>query len=258
MNQLPKQKILVELDCLLDTRIGTVAMISQDLATDVLSNGYHERLEDKFEGVDNQLFQEMYQNRNIDVLKYSTITMFMPLLKHLCRLIYEEASSRPYHSGPEVVVNIYPYYMTDDVANAISAAVRYWVGVMTPVSVVRIEPKALKPHICKEYSLMVMYDPTVWFNENLEAMLKSHLRDVALYIPQIYRNKTKTDEEIQKDTEEVMDPFAALDLIMKPLIDASQLEVYYFSIFDPKAAVDFSNFRFSTSPDHSQGSQTVS
>lgn len=249
MNKLPKLKIYVELDCLLDTRIGTVAMISDDLATSVLKNGYHQRLEDTFEGVDDSTFKELYSKRNTDTLKHSTITTFMPLLRHLCNLIYDEAISRPYHSGPEIVLNIFPYFMTDDIATSIRSAVERWVGINIPVMVSRIEPKDLKPIICKDFSLMVMYDPTVWFNENLEELIKKPLRDVTLYIPKLYRNRQgKSEEEIAKDTEEVMDPFAALDLIMKPMIDVTQLEVYYFSIFDPKAIINFSNFYFNSHP----------
>ena len=249
MNKLPKLKLYVELDCLLDTRIGTVAMISNDLATNVLKNNYHQRQEDVFDGVDNNTFKELYCKRNIDTLKHSTITTFMPLLRHLCELIYEEAISRPYHSGPEIVLNVYPYFMTDDVATAIRTAIERWVGNNTPVTLSRIEPKNLKPIICRDFSLMVMYDPTEWFNENLEELVKKPLRDVTLYIPQLYRNRQgKTDEEIAKETEEVMNPFAALDLVMKSIIDINQLDVYYFSIFDPKAIIDFSNFYFSSHP----------
>lgn len=249
MIKLSKLKIYVELDCLLDTRIGTVAMISEDLATQVLKNGYHQRLEDTFKDVNPIEFKERYNNRNIDTLKYSTITTVIPLLRHLCTLIYEETISRPYHSGPEIILNIYPYFMTDETVTAIRSAVERWMGLMTPVTISRIEPKDLKPVLCKDFSLMIMYDPTVWFNENLEELLKKPLRDVTLYIPKLYRNRQdKTDEEIAKDTEEVMDPFSALDLIMKPIIDINQLEVYYFSIFDPKALIDFSNFHFSSRP----------
>lgn len=256
MQKLPKQKIYVELDCLLDTRIGTVAMISQDLATSVLKNGYHQRDEDVFPGVDKALFDEMYKNRSIDTLKVSTITTFMPLLNHLCGLIHEEALMRPYHSGPHVVVNIYPYYITGDIADDIREAVSYWLGPVVPVEVVRIEPKELKPRYCKEFSLMVMYDPTIWFNETLEDLIKAPLRDVALYVPQLYRNKTQTNEEIEKLTEEVLHPFAALELLMKSVVDVSFLEPYYFSLFDPKAIVDFSNFKFSSIPDQAQPNQT--
>lgn len=243
MQTLPKQKILVELDCLLDTRIGTVAMISDDLATAVLDNDYHERDEDKFEGVDPEQFKTLYANRNVDTLKHSTITCFMPLLRHLCTLIHEEALSRPYHSGPEVVINIYPYFMMNDVADAISIAVKKWVGIMTPVKVVRIEPKELTPRACKDYSLLVMYNPTEWFNIQLEELLKSHLRDVALYIPQMYHNKTETDEEIKKIEEEAVHPFVALELFMKPLIDVTLIDVTYFSLFRPEILLDLKNFK---------------
>ncbi len=246
MNKLPRQKILIELDCLLDTRIGTVAMISQDLATSVLQNNYHARMEDKFVGVDDVQFKEMYNNRTLDVLKHSTVTTFMPLLKHLCSQIFEESLSRPFHSGPEVIVNIYPYFMSGDVADDIKEAICRWLGVSTLVSITRIEPQELIPIVCREYSLMVMYDPTLWVNMNLENLLKTNLREVCLYIPKIYRNKDISDEELEQQIEQVMDPFIALDFLLKPLIDLTQLDVGYFSILNPKELIDFNNFRFSS------------
>lgn len=254
MSRLPKLKISVELDCLLDTRIGTVALIDQALATEVLKNGYHDRIEDKFEGVDQKLYKELYANRNTDTLKVSTITTFLPLLRHLCDLIQEESISRPYHSGPEVDVNIYPYYMTDDLADAIGSAIMQWLGPLTPVNVVRVEPKDMTPQFCKEYSLLVMYDPTEWVNLHLDGIVKKPLRDVSLYIPQILRNNTLTDEELKATVEEFMDPFAALDLFLKPIIDLTQLDAKFFSIFRPTELLDFSAFHFSSVPENPQTS----
>lgn len=249
MNKLPKQKILIELDCLLDTRIGTVARISNDLAIGALKQNYHKRIEDKFPDVDMVLYKDLYDNRNEETLKVSTITTFLPLLKHLCSLITEEAISRPFHSGPEVIINIYPYQLSSEVTEAIQAAVMRWVGIMTPISIRRINPKEMSPSFCQDFSLLVMYDPTIWFNENLEALLKEPIRDVALYIPQLLRNKVETEEELKSLTEEFMDPISALELILKPFVDVTFLEVYFYSIFDPKAIIDFSAFNFSSVPD---------
>ena len=248
MTKLPKQKILVDLDCLLDTRIGTVAMISEELATEVLKKNYLKRVEDKFEGVDPEQYKQLYDNRNEDTLKMSTITTFLPVLRHLCHLILEEAVARPFHSGPEVVVNVFPYFMTDEVADAIKAAVMRWVGIMTPVSVCRIDPKEMSPSFCQDFTLLVMYDPTVWFNENLEQLLKKPIRDVALYTPLLLRNRVESDEELKKLVDEYMEPFAALELVMKTVVDVQFLDSYYFSIFDPKAIIDYSAFQFSSDP----------
>lgn len=243
MSTLPKQKILIELDCLLDTRIGTVASISQELATSVLNNGYHERHEDKYPDVVPEQFKTLYAQRNLDTLKMSTITTFMPLLRHLCNLIEEEAISRPYHSGPEVTVNLYPYELSAEDSKAILGAISKWLGHKVPISLVRYAPSELRPIYCKDYSLIVMYNPTDWFNLNLEELMKKPLRDVALYIPRILHNKTQTDEELKKIIEESMDPFQALDIVMKTVIDVSILEVSYFSIVRPNVVLNFSDFR---------------
>ncbi len=243
MSKLQKQKILIELDCLLDTRIGTIAMMGDELATQVLNNGYHTREEDWFEGIDNDKFKELYARRDIETLKYSTITTFLPLLKHLCNLIYEEAISRPYHSGPEVYVNIYPYYMTGDTANYISSAIKHWVGSTADIHIVRTEPKDMVPRFCKEYALIVMYNPTEWFNLHVPEMIRNHLRDITLYIPQIYQNKKPSEQELSKIENETINPFIALEIIMKTLIDVTLLDVSFFSIIDPNQSMDFNEFK---------------
>ena len=56
-------RVIIEIDCLLDTRLGTLAKFNPDLANAILTdtdNLYHERKTDDFPGISRETFYSLY------------------------------------------------------------------------------------------------------------------------------------------------------------------------------------------------------
>lgn len=243
---IPKSKILVDLDSILDTRIATIAKISDELAVSVLSNNYHTRTQDVFDHVDMDRYIELYKNRDVDTLKLSTITNMVPVLARLSYLLTQEAIYKPYHSGPEITINTYPYRLSEAAANQFVLSLNAWMDEYTPISTTMINPAVLTPAACDEYSLLIMYDPSVWLSENLELLMKKPIMGVALYTPEILHNPPKNKEEYDEIIAEIEEPFRMTEVVLKALVDINMLDINYFSVVRPGKMPDLSRFRLHT------------
>ena len=74
-----KQRLLVEIDVLNDTRLGCIALHKPEAIITIMDNGYWDRISDDFESlsegmVTNEEFAAWYKDRTWKALKQSTIT----------------------------------------------------------------------------------------------------------------------------------------------------------------------------------------
>jgi len=237
---MPKSKrletIYIELDALLDTRLGTISQIDSNLASSVLLSGkYHTREDDVFEGVDVTEYKEMYSKRDTLTLANSLVTDAIFLLKHLVGVLTEQAIQRPYHEGCQIVVNYFPYNLDHAEREEIAKAVTAWVQSLAPVELVRIPPKDLTPDYCKKsYALMIAYEYEDWMNIHAEAFKQTRLPEVTMFVPALYFNKKPTPEELEKTIKTAAHPLRAIEMLASPLIGLRLIDVSNFSIVSNK------------------------
>lgn len=168
-----KQIILIDLDVLLDTRIGTLTQYDEDIALEVIGNGFQHRVSDELEPYTKKLstteFKNLYQSRNEDTLKVSRLTNFIFELVDLVKQIedgYIKDDSRI--NDGEVVINIYPYKLEEDVLTDIVKAVEIYTGEIIPVKVGYYRPSVLDIPSLKEMGITtyITYDYESWFLSN--------------------------------------------------------------------------------------------
>jgi hypothetical protein len=231
-SQEKRESIYVELDVLLDTRLGTLALIDDQVAASVIASGnYHTRKNDIFEGVDKEVFDEAYRNRDETTLKKSVLTDAIKVLRQLVVALTEQTIDQPDHEGPKIVVNLYPYKLTAEEQELIGRSMADWIQNETPIELVAIPTKDLTPIYCKTtYSTMLVYDHSQWMNTHAEAFKKTCLPEVIMISPAIYFNATPSDEELAKTIKEAAHPMRALELLASPIIELKLIDVKYFSI----------------------------
>jgi hypothetical protein len=226
-----REGIYVPLDVLLDTRLGTLALIDPELPAKALANNYHHRRDDNFPGIDSEKFKEAYKQRTWETLANSTITNAVMFIKHLASLMNEQAVSRPYHDGVKITINTYPYILTTEERVGIQAAVSFWLGGTAPVDVINIPLHELTPSFCKaRFSLMFMYDYEEWMEVQANAFQSVRIPDITLFVPALYFNKTPTDSELETVTRDGAHPQMAIEMLASPLVELRLIAVEYFSI----------------------------
>jgi hypothetical protein len=234
--------VLVSLDALLDTRIATVAKLGgHDLAVQVLQGNYHTRKDDKFPGVSVEAYNTLYAARDEETLSLSCSTNIDAFLRDLVHSLLKQTFLRPFHQEVRVVVNTYPYQLSDEViAQILGAIVDKLIpdpGLTVPLSVVAecLPDEALTPDYCKaNFSAMLMYDYGHWFSVQQLALLKRPMPEVTLFAPKLYFVQTPTEEQIaQEQTEFDWGPFESLQRAVRGGIDLQFLDIEQFSIVKP-------------------------
>lgn len=228
-----KEGIYVELDVLLDTRLGTLAKLDPKLADTALDGNYHSRRDDNFPGVDIQAYKDAYANRDVETLALSTVTNAVLLIKNLASTLNEQAVARPYHDGVRITVNVYPYQLSGEECEAIQKAILIWLGNSSPVDLISVAPIDLTPSYCKgQYSMMIMYEYEQWMEMQTKAFEKTRIPEITLFVPAIYFNKTPTDQELESATRDGAHPQMAIEMLASPLVELRLIDVKYFSIIE--------------------------
>ena len=228
--------ILISLDCLLDTRLGTLSRIDSAIVNLLLDDpSYHTRDQDVFTGVDREVYKTMYRKRDDVTLQHSMLTNIIPLLKHLVGKLKEQSVVRPFHDGGHLIINVYPYVLSKEIEETIGKALAVWMHGLASVSIVRYSPKELTPLHCKgSYSLMIMYDYEEWLEINAELFLRTQIPEVTLFVPAIYFTNKPTDEELKTLNGGKISPMKALELLAKGIVGLEIIDVMWFSILNKK------------------------
>jgi hypothetical protein len=230
--------IVVHLDDILDTRIGTIARnFGDEAAVAVLEAGYHSREDDKFSGVDLTVYQEAYKARDVETLKLSTITGNVTLLAKLVGELTQQAVGRPYHSGAKIYLNVYPYTLTEDeqkgLIELVSSRVNVFseLGIMHPIEIISFSLAQLTPEFCTTNNVqyIFMYHFGAWFEEQTKTLMRTPMPGVTLFSPALYHEKTPSKEEIEECIKEYAHPMLAPVYTSRPWIALELVDVSNFS-----------------------------
>jgi hypothetical protein len=233
-----EETIYFELDCLVDTVLGTIARMSDELATQVANNNYHSRIQNKFEGVDMEAFKALYAKRDVVTLSKSVMTDGVALMCHLAGVLREQAIKRPFHDGAAFVVNYWPYQLSTLIIEEYQKIFNAKVLGMGKVYMRSIPPARLTPKYCKDhYSMMVVYDYNSFLESNTENgnFMKCRIPEITMFAPELYFEDTlPSDQDMAKLKAEAMHPFKAVEAAASPLVELNLVDIKFFSAFRPR------------------------
>lgn len=239
------KKVLVELDCILDTRIACIAILSAAHAAEILSSGYFERQSDEFwkrVPIQESEYKALYNNRgsNPAVLENSHLTMFTALmLKDMVKGLLEEMVTSPFSTGFTFVINQYPHELSPEECQGMKQCLYDIVGVEFSIDFVRLSPEQLTPSLIEnEYCMLTMYDYEAFIRAQGEAMCRQPIRTTKLYCPAIFNFRVPSLEDMQEFQRLQVDPFSEVRLIASPMIDLEFLHISNFSVLDIKAILE--------------------
>ena len=231
------QRILVQLDALLDTRLATVSRIDQDAAVKLLeSEAYYIRFNDDFEaltGITREQFRDAYAKRDVDTLALPAIMTVAPLMLHelITKLEINDAES-PYVEGVEVEVNFWPYQLDDEEIDGLSKAIMVFSGMETLVRMVSIHPMELTPDFIKDrYTGLILYDFKEWFEYQKSKYATVKTPDLTVLAPALFYDKIPTPEEyLAEGIDSGITPFELAELAVMDCFRLKLLKSEIFSI----------------------------
>ncbi len=219
--------LYIDLDSLLDTRLGLFMSMSPELAAVIYNNNYVTRINDNFSLMGYLEFKERYKNRNKQVLKIPLPTMIIMFLEvHLTFLIQDNT----YKGGDgyiDVYLNLYPYEFSTQEKNLIVNGFRS--KLPKKVTVIPVFDENPQVSFIKEkIHTLVLYNGLDWVEHNVKhnKLQMGEINHVELIIPDIINTPVGVHLEKEKIINE-------LTLSFLPFIDISFLDVGMFSTSIP-------------------------
>ena len=240
MSQEKIAKIYVDLDSLLDTRLGTLALISTDFAFDVTtSKDYYVREEDLFQTeaagkLSKELFTQVHTARRAEVVRNSLRTRIPDFVLKLATNLFFHALSTPWQSGVEVEVNSFPYVLSDEEAKELLASMAALFDANFTIRLVnkRYEDLTIE-YVRENYRAMVMYTYHEWMNLHSKDLQKKPLKDLSLYVPRLYYIKKPTREELVEFAKNNQDVFTFHQAAMRPFVMIQHMPIALFCAHTP-------------------------
>lgn len=225
------ENIYVDLDSLLDTRLGTLALMGSQYPIDALKNNYHQRQIDEFPGVTRQEFIEAYSKRNVDTLIASVATNAFLLLQACVKGTLEDKALGGQNNGICFVVNYFPYDLEPEEVDEMRLMILARTGNVADVQMVSIREKDLTPRRIKtDYALMIKYDYVPWYEMHLDAIQETPIPGVTLIAPALYFNAVPNQQEMDELAKDKIHPFHATEVASAPVISLKLLNVSTFSV----------------------------
>lgn len=224
--------ILIMLDCILDTRQGTLLKINPDVAFEITSNeNYHARESDEFVSEEYgklsiELFEEVKEAFKHEIIFNSLKTKMYLFLQELLSKYVEMSLNTPHVSTVTLEVNIYPYKFTDTQAEYLLKALVAHLGNVAAISIVSfdINEMSLKS-VAEKYDSVIMYNPVKWLNNHHNELKTGVLKELTLYLPKMNMVRALTDKERKEFTKNVPDVYKFTQMVFTGFIRLNYIPV---------------------------------
>lgn len=220
--------IYVELDALMDTRLGALYQLNPALAMSYLVDGFGQRTRDQFEKdgqkVSFEEFKAFYDKRDKTVLTNASVTPVLDMIQSYVRTSLKTTANSPIQTKPRIWINVYPYVLEDSEKQLIAKAVYRSTTEAADVLFMDSPPAGITPKFFnEEVTIAIMYRPDLWLEEHCstELILKETCPSVSLYGPRM--------SFVDRVDDPSVDDFDIYMRAAAPLINLMLLPVRYFS-----------------------------
>lgn len=218
--------ILIDIDTLLDSRMGTMDVLNPEWAEKLSKSDYRHRLSDDFNmfvpEVNMAEFKKAYAQRDWRSLAHAAPTEFSADLNRILdELLFDPKRLNP-DATTEIHVNVYPYDLTDEEKIAMVESLHEITGTIFYIKLVNIPPYSITFEVIKASNWVAIF--TYDLNLLLINMItmnsiqgKLRCNDVIVYAPHISFNF----DELKKTVEET----TAMGDKFEPFMHTSLLQI---------------------------------
>lgn len=231
MNLQP-QNLLIDFDCLLDTRVGCIHVRFPRAFRSLDVREFCQRdhnLVNEFIDCDFATWKKQWDNRDVAVVESSRPTQFLVELRHILVSKYAQGKSSPITDELKVTINTWPYNFDKDTAYWITESIKEYTWEDLPVNIVSLEPAMLTPtHIKDNYQSLFIYDWIEWMTLHRYSLNDVKIPSVTLNVP-MYRIDI-SDEATEKLSNSDTDPVKDITRYLSEYVSLIGLDPRLFSL----------------------------
>lgn len=220
-----KNNLLVELDCLLDTRLPILTMLDEDIAKSMVTDGsYQNRTMDQFKIIPRDMFTALYNFRNKAILNLAIPTLMIEVIKNFVNESIH--SMKEMHDMEEIIlyINTHPYKLSTEEALTLVEGLKIYVPNVT-IKVISMDFKTLTTEwVSENLSLLIMYYGVEWieYQHALNNTITNPILDVGVMVPALL-NTSIANNEVDQYLTKVEETF-------KTITRLSFISTKFFSI----------------------------
>lgn len=185
-------RILVDIDALFDTRMGTLITMSDRIADHLPIDVYRNRELDDFEKltggfIKNADYIERYSKRDYDVISNSRTTGIIPIICNYLDSLKERFFRGVDVSSINVDVNVYPYSIPGPILGTIKSCLEALLPPYVVIGLVNHRPDEMAPEWFKyRYNGWITYSFHPWLETHHESLLVNKLNSLAVILPRLF------------------------------------------------------------------------
>lgn len=241
-----RHDLLLDLDALFDTRMGTLLRLHKPAGVVAVKNGYHTRTRDDFERlteglVQDKAYQEAYAERSLETLKRSIVTAIPAILTNHIQSMEERLLRGIEASSISITINTFPYILPGPVAQDIMQVLGTIIPAHVNIGVARYDPKDLKPREFKQqFDGWVTYAYQDWFALHHQELLVRRANELTVILPRLHE---RPPEEFRHEDTALneLDKLNLHALVMEEFIHLEYMPVCDFCFFTPGTYSSSSN-----------------
>ena len=231
--------LLLDLDALYDTRLGTLLRLNKEAVLKVVRNGYHVREIDDFETlseglVTNAVFKEAYAKRDLDTLKASIITGIPAVLMTHIETLRERIERNVNVTRVSITVNTWPYLLPGPVIAAIVEALGVLIPEYVHISSRRLDLSKVGPmEFQKAYDGWCTYDFDAWLAVHHEELLYRRANDLTVILPRLHISAPEEYETQEDESMNKLDKPSLQAMVLEEFIHLEHLPICDYCYFTP-------------------------
>lgn len=222
----------IDLDTLLDTRLGTLETHYGHLFPSVLEN-YNSRWRDEFPGISLEEFKSVYDMRSkIELSKSIKTGMLDVLLEFACETNIV-SSSGPHAIKPVVELNIFPYLLLSKEEQQIMAVLQQLLHGTCDIKIINEDIDDITFDVVNErYSMLAMYHGLEWLDSQAgkNPERRKFCPSVGFLVPSLV--KDPKHPEFKKNPDEF---FKSMCEHLSPMLKIHVAAIHYFNFKIPSS-----------------------
>lgn len=173
-------RIMIDLDALLDTRTGVLFEIDEVEAVNILKKGWRERTSDTLDlysdVITTKQYKEAYEQRSKYTLSVSRPTNILKIIApEVLKMVLAAGTPNSSQEDFCLVVNVYPYVLTDDEAYMVQKSIEDTIGAEVPVRITSYLPDSTRLTYLemRGFTDYVTYDMSGWLKREFNDITKA-------------------------------------------------------------------------------------
>ncbi|MFW9604590.1 MAG: hypothetical protein ACMV0F_06530 [Trichlorobacter sp.] len=226
--------VLMSLDCLLDTRLGTVLGMSKEAYDILLKTNYFDRNTDDFEAatggvITNEEFQKAYAARDVETLQISQTTNMPVHLSEIACNIKLDPEIMEFNRQTKLMVNTHPYELDSEELEVLLDILGGLLPNWDEISIGSIPLNMLTPEYLEDnWNYVYVYNFNEWLVMYGPQLEHKRIPLVTFVTPRVLQNGVpKTEEEIKNL--QAFDVFMSGEFLLHEYVGLRTIPTHYFS-----------------------------